>query len=250
MLFIFFNLHLQSKIESGEYVLGEMIVPQTYKKVVLAEDGTIRTELFTVSGQKIPLSEIRERMLKEHEDLGLLRAQADEYNAAMNKEQVKNRLAQLGESINCLDTANLNDMKECLKCIERTRHLMLWADNSTLLNHGYLLLTVNVVFDEALFYTDKEMEEQGKGNVDVQSLVERPHIYILATCGSSEAEQLAYIKTRKTCLESLGNTAVTSSGVEITDVMRVFHGDGPQQEFESGEQKGWQCWLFRMQWGC
>lgn len=71
-------MHLQSKIESGEYVLGEMIVPQTYKKVVLAEDGTIRTELFTVSGQKIPLSEIRERVLKEHEDLGLLHARADE----------------------------------------------------------------------------------------------------------------------------------------------------------------------------
>ena len=82
------------------------------------------------------------------------------------------------------------------------------------------------------------MEEQGKGNVDVQSLVERPQIYILARCGLSEAEQLTYIKTRKTCLESLGNTVVTSSGVEITDVMRFFHGDGPQQEFESGEQKG------------
>ena len=215
-----------------------MIVPQTYKKVVLAEDGTIKTELFTVSGRKIPLSEIRERMLKEHEDLGLLHARADEYYAGMTKEQVNHRLAQLGESTNCLDTANLNDMKECFKHIERTRHLMLWADNSTLLNHGYLLLTVNVVYDEALFYTVKEMEEQGKGNVDVQSLVERPLIYILARCGSSEAEQLTYIKTRKTCLESLGNTVVTSSGVEITGVMRFFHGDGPQQEFESGEQKG------------
>ena len=31
---------------------------------------------------------------------------------------------------------------------------------------------------------------------------------------------------------------MTSSGIEITDVMRFFHGDGPQQEFESGEQKG------------
>jgi len=28
---------------------------------------------------------------------------------------------------------------------------------------------------------------------------------------------------------------VTSNGVEI---IRFFHGDGPQQEFESGEQKG------------
>lgn len=229
---------MQSKIESGEYVLGEMIVPQTYKKVVLAKDGTIKTELFTVSGRKIPLSEIRERMLKEHEDLGLIRARTDEYYASMTKEQVYNRLAQLGESTNCSETADLNDMKEYLKCIERTRHLMLWADNATLLNHGYLLITVNVVYDEALFFTDKEIEEQGKANVDVQSLVERPQVYILARCGSSEAEQLAYINTRKACLESLNNKMVMSSGVEITDVMRLFHGDGPQQEFESGEQKG------------
>ena len=56
--YIFFIIILQSKmIESGEYVLGETIVPQTYKKVVLAEDDTIKTEFFTVSGRKIPLSD-------------------------------------------------------------------------------------------------------------------------------------------------------------------------------------------------
>lgn len=82
---------------------------------------------------------------------------------------------------------------------------MVWADNSTLLNHGYLLLTVNAVYDEALYFTNKEMEDQGKGNVDVQSLVERPQVYILARCGSAEAEQIAYINTRRACLEGLQN---------------------------------------------
>ncbi|PFX18160.1 hypothetical protein AWC38_SpisGene17480, partial [Stylophora pistillata] len=83
------------------------------------------------------------------------------------------------------------------------------------------------------------MEDQGKkGNVDVQSLVERPQVYILARCGSSEAEQIACISTRKACLEGLKNKLVTSNGVQIADVMRLFHGDGPKREFESGEQKG------------
>ena len=108
---------MQSKIESGEYVLGEMIVPQTYKKVVLADDGTIKTELFSVSGRKIPLSEMRERVLKEHEDLGLIHAQTDEYYAALTQDQVNNRLAQLGESTNFSDTSNLSDAKEYLKYI-------------------------------------------------------------------------------------------------------------------------------------
>ena len=94
-------------------------------------------------------------------------------------------------------------LKNYLKHVERTRHLMVWADNSTLFNHGYLLSTVNAVYNEALYFTDKQMEEKGKGNVDVQPLVEHPQVYILARCGSSEAEQIAYTDTRKVCLEGL-----------------------------------------------
>ena len=168
-----------------------------------------------------------------------MHVRTDEDYTAMTKEQVYERIAQLNESTNCPETANLDDLKNYLKRVERTRHLMVWADNSTLLNHGYLLLTVNAVYDEALYFTDKEMEEQGKANVDVQSLVQRPQVYILARCGSSEAEQIAYmyINTKKVCLEGLKNKVVTSNSIQITDVMRLFHGDGPQQEFESGEQK-------------
>ncbi|XP_022803764.1 uncharacterized protein LOC111341076 [Stylophora pistillata] len=229
---------LRCKSESGEYILGEMIVPETYKKVVLDKDVTIKTELFTVSGRKIPLSDIRDKTLKQHEKLGLMHARTDEDYAAMTKEQVKKRIAQLNEHTSCLNTATLDDLKNYLEHVERTRHLMVWADNSTLLNHGYLLLTVNAVFDKALYFTNKEMEDQGKGNVDVQSLVEWPQVYILARCGSAEAEQIAYINTRKACLQGLKNNVVTSNGVQITDVTRRFHSDGPQQEFESGEQKG------------
>ena len=83
-----------------------------------------------------------------------------------------------------------------------------------------------------------QMKAKGKENIDVQSLVERPHVYILGRCGASKVEQLAYIKTRKACLQSLSEPVLTSNGVQITDIMRFFHGDGPQQEFEAGEQKG------------
>ena len=140
-------LLLQSKIESGEYVLEELIVPQTHKKVILTKDDTIKTELFTVSGRKIPLSDIRERTLKEHENSGLMHTRTDDNYASMTQEEVCNMLAQLGESKNCaFETASLNEKKH-LKRIERTRHLMVWADNSTLLNHGYLLLTVSVLYE-------------------------------------------------------------------------------------------------------
>lgn len=58
-------------------------------------------------------------------------------------------------------------------------------------------MTVNVLDEEAVFYTNKEMDEQGKENHNVQYLVEHPEVYILAWCGSSEAPQLAYINTRR-----------------------------------------------------
>ena len=214
-----------------------MIVPQTFKKVLLTKEGTLKTERFTVSGRKIPLLEIRTRMLKEHESLGLLRVQNDDYYTAMTDAEVRSRLMQLGEDTDPGDESECQ-VKERLKAMERKRHLMIWGENSTLLNHGHLLLTVNSVYDEALYFTNEEMKAKGKGDIDVQAVVERPHVYILGRCGSSEVDQLAYINTRKACLQTLDIKITTSNGVEITDVMRFFHGDGPQQQFEAGEQKG------------
>lgn len=82
------------------------------------------------------------------------------------------------------------------------------------------------------------MKAKGKENIDVQSLEERPHVYTLGRCEASKVEQLAYTTIRKACLQSLSEPVLTSNGVQITDIMRFFHGDGPQQEFEAGAQKG------------
>ena len=165
-----------------------MVVPQTFKKVLLTKEGTLKTESFTVSGRKIPLLEIRTRMLKEQESLSLLRIHSDDYYAAMVDAEVRSRLIQLGED-DKRGKESESQSKERLKAIERKRHLMVWGDNSTLLNHGHLLLTVNSIYDEAVYYTNEEMIAKGKGDIDVQSLVERPQVYILGRCGSSEVDQ-------------------------------------------------------------
>ena len=170
-----------------------MIVPHTFKKVTLTDEGTLKTETFTVSGRKIPLLEIRKNMLEEHESLGLMRVRSDEYYNSMTEDEVRSRLVQLGEE-RMEDSPS--QLKEILKGMERRRHLMVWGDNSTLLNHGHLLLTASAIYDEALYHTNDEMKAKGKDNIDMQSLVERPHVYILGRCGSSEVEQLAYINTR------------------------------------------------------
>lgn len=50
---------LRQKIANGEYRLGEIIAPKSYKKLTLHSDGTLKEEYFRVSGRKIPLLEIR-----------------------------------------------------------------------------------------------------------------------------------------------------------------------------------------------
>ena len=82
------------------------------------------------------------------------------------------------------------------------------------------------------------MAHNGKENMDVQSLVERPNECSLGRCQPSEVEQLTYIQPQKACLQSLSVPITTSDGIPITDITRFFHGDGLQQEFEAGEQKG------------
>ena len=207
-----------------------MIVPQTFKKVFLTKEGTLKTKRFTVSDHKIPLPEIRTRMPEEQESQGLLLIHHDDYYTATTDAEVRSRLIQLGEDANTKEESE-TESKERLKAMKGKRHLMVWSYNSTLLNHGHLLLTVNSVYDEAIYYTNEEMKAKGKRHTDVQSVVERLQVYILGRCGSSEVDQLAYINTRKACLQSMNIKITTSNGVEITDIMHFFHGDGPEQQF-------------------
>jgi len=49
-------------------------------------------------------------------------------------------------------------MNEKLKSLERTRNLLVWLDNSTVANSGYLVCLVTCLYDPAVFYTDDEYE--------------------------------------------------------------------------------------------
>ena len=51
------------------------------------------------------------------------------------------------------------EMLDMLKSIERRRHLIWWGDNSTILNHGHLMMMVSSAYDKAFYYTDVEMLE-------------------------------------------------------------------------------------------
>ena len=80
--------------------------------------------------------------------------------------------------------------------------------------------------------------------VNVQSEVEKPKLYMLARCQSNDNQLLYSDEWVEDLLEI--NTPITSSnGVLINDVMRIFKGDGPAAQLEAGHQKGgdYFCWL-------
>ena len=58
-------------VKEGVYLIGELIEPKTFLKIVLSPDGDISTETFVVEGRKIPLVDLRKRIFEEHKRLGI-----------------------------------------------------------------------------------------------------------------------------------------------------------------------------------
>ena len=213
--------------------MGEIVAPKTYQKLTLDSNGTLKKECFTVSDSKIPSLEIRKNLSEEHEEMGLVRDHSEAHYEAMTYEELEIRLRGIGEFKEQPDGGRTREeLVNSLKHWKQTRHLMIWSDHSSVMNHGHILLMVNAVYDTA-FYNSQEL-----GGKDVQEMVEKPQIYLMARCKDTIEDQLLYSET---CLEDIQQvtTKITSSHkVFITEICRMFHGDHLSQEVESGEQLG------------
>ena len=127
-------------------------------------------------------------LLEEQEKEGLVRDHSDAQCNAVTTDKLKSRLREIGES---KGDATKEELLDLLKFHERTRHLMIWSDHSSIMNHGHILLTANAIYDPSVYYTSEELH--GK---NVQELVEKPHIYIMARCRNTTEDQLMYSETR------------------------------------------------------
>ena len=76
-------------------------------------------------------------------------------------------------------------------------------------------------------------------DIDVQSTIEAPELHILGRSTSSLQDQATYNACRKECLEQLSEELTLTTGQKVNiNVVRFFHGDGPAQQFESGNTVG------------
>ena len=101
---------------------------------------------------------------------------------------------------------------------------------------GFVMVTVHILYDPVVFYTDNEYQELNPGaDVNIQAEVEQPEIHLLAFGSSSVEDQAALIKDRLSCLLELPEPVKTETGIEIT---RFFTGDHPATQFEQGSKMG------------
>ena len=206
-----------------------------YEKLVLTSDMEVKKVEFVLEERKVPLPEIREVTLSKHTPF--MRFQSNTNYHEMDKDSVIARLKELNEFD---EKANLSveQLRSKLLHFERNKHFMMWHDNSTVANHGFLVCLTSVMYDPALFLTNDEYHQKTGKEVDVQTMVKKPEVHFVARCRSSEEEQMAYSETRMSCIKQMAQNVTTPDGVEVQDTLTFFHGDSPARQFECGQQKG------------
>ena len=133
-----------------------------------------------------------------------------------------------------LSVSSIHELKE----VCRTRHIKMWHDHSSISGYGYLLVLVSIVYDPAFFYTNEEMKRLKGVDIDVPKVLDEAEIHILGRSSSSTKDQLMFIETRRDSMNDIHEKLCKSNGVEVTDVIRFFYGDGPAAQFEAGHKQG------------
>ena len=103
-------------------------------------------------------------------------------------------------------------------------------------------LMIACIYDPACYYTDTEVQEKFDVLVNIQTIVEKHRLYILARCPSNE-QQILYSQERLDDIIALRQNIKTDE-IEIIDEMRIFKGDKPAAQFEAGQQKGGNFYCF------
>lgn len=177
----------QKMIESGELTLGEPCYPHTIKKYRV-KDGEIQATETVVYGRKIPLLQIRKKLLEKHKSI--MHLHTDEELSSLQKTELLDAFS--SRNIELPQDLSEHNLRTKLKEFERTRTLGIWHDHSSILGKGYILLTVKIFFDSAVF-------KQNTDKRDTQAFVEEPEISIIAISSSSIQDQAALIGDRAEC---------------------------------------------------
>jgi hypothetical protein len=194
-------------IENGVLLIGEPCSPYTVTRYI-SKSGNIAKEKVDISGRKVSLKDLRQRLLKKQEQFMRLQTCNELSQKGVDE------LAAILRSTNYHITSTLssNEMKQIIISQQRQRSLAMWHDHATILRNGFIMITVHIVYDKAVFFTNEEYFNKTGIRLNVQCEVEQPEIYMLVLGSSSVEDQAAVISDRVECLSDLSTPLLTTNG--------------------------------------
>ena len=114
------------------------------------------------------------------------RLQSDEKLEALKHEDTVKFLTRIHE-YHCDDlTKSSQDLLQKMKTFQRTRNLIFWHDVLTLSSHRYILIKVVTLYGDVVFMTNEEYFQLTGISTEIQPIIEKPYLYILTRCPSTE----------------------------------------------------------------
>ena len=189
--------------------MGEPCSPYTLTRYV-SKAGLMTRERFEVSGRKISLHELRQRVLKKQEEFK--RLQVNQELAQMGADELQKILRATNYPVRETEDLSTDQMQKIIANQQRQRSLAIWHDHSTILNNGLIMITIHVVYDKEVFLINEEYHHKTGKCTNVQRQVEQPEIYMLVLGSSSVEDQAAVIPDRLECVSDLANPVITTNG--------------------------------------
>ena len=144
----------QQLILTGELNIGEPCAPFHFTKSI---DGNVEFKDGQICGRKLPLKELRVELLNKQENY--MRLFTDDQIKGMSREDNSFMV-----KIHCRLTsdASLAHLQDALSKLQRNRTLAMWHVHSTILQTGYILFAVWIIYDPAVFYTSGWKEKRDR----------------------------------------------------------------------------------------
>ena len=222
-------------IACGKLSIGEPCSPYRLTKSFVTTDGDVKTKQVEIVGRKLSLLELRQKLINQHQKY--MRLMTDQEINELTRENILQLMSCAHHETS--PSATTEELQLQLATLQRSRTLAVWHDHSNVLQQGYILFAVWVIYDPAVYFTEDEYRASGGEAVkNLQEEIEQPKIHMIAPSTSSPSDQLALIGDRVECLQELSEVVTAPNGVSISDKMRFFCGDKPAQQFERGTQIG------------
>lgn len=216
---------------------GKIVLGQTQDPIpVKTYDHFKRTEKTVHAySRKVDLDKLRQHFLNKHTELGIMRAESNDYYKNLDRSnclELLNKYMVHFEDSATESELSLTKLRAMVKDVETTRHFLIWWDHAELLNYTYVLFNFQLMYNPAVYKSDTMTERE------LQKFIETPQMYFMGISRSTTETEESYSPMRLSDLATLSANMVNKHGIAYKDVYKFTLGDTPARNSESGQNKG------------